>query len=426
MRTFLIFIFILNSINVNSQTYVSGGIFTDTTWTLANSPYIVTGDVVVFAGYTLTVEPGVVVKFNNGYRLEIRHSFLIAEGDSLNKIIFTSNDPAPYAGSWFGLEANASEKISLNHCKFEYANTGFTGEATDSIRIRNCIFSNNIIGTDARCNSFFDVDSCEFSNNSTGQISNVALAGYIRNSQYKYNTTGLYSDNGGSIRNCLFTNNSGIALLKHMACNDTISDNTIEYNGTGIAHDFSGCGGEIWIINNEIRHNNVGINLANIGGFQQFYVYNNCICQNTSYNFENLSQFNLNLSGNNWCTTNTTYISNHIYDAMDNVNYGLITYHPLDTTLCPMILNIGIEDVYQTAVNINIYPNPANDIIRVNTDLQGEYQMEIYDGKGSRVYSQVFNNSYGLNVSTWKEGVYMLKLVKYNSYYARRLTIIHN
>ena len=48
-----------------AQTNVSGGIYQNTTWTLANSPYQVNGSVVVFPGNTLTVEPGVTILINN-------------------------------------------------------------------------------------------------------------------------------------------------------------------------------------------------------------------------------------------------------------------------------------------------------------------------------------------------------------------------
>ena len=45
-----------------AQTTVSGGIYNNTTWTLANSPYLMTGSIVVFPGVTLTIEPGVEVR----------------------------------------------------------------------------------------------------------------------------------------------------------------------------------------------------------------------------------------------------------------------------------------------------------------------------------------------------------------------------
>jgi len=46
----------------HTQTNVSGGIYTNTTWTLTNSPYIVVDTVVVFPGVTLTIQSGVIVK----------------------------------------------------------------------------------------------------------------------------------------------------------------------------------------------------------------------------------------------------------------------------------------------------------------------------------------------------------------------------
>lgn len=46
-----------------ATTYIGTTTYTsNTTWTLANSPYVLNGDVTVAAGVTLTVEPGVIVK----------------------------------------------------------------------------------------------------------------------------------------------------------------------------------------------------------------------------------------------------------------------------------------------------------------------------------------------------------------------------
>ena len=57
-----------------AETYVSGNITSNTTWGVAGSPYIVTGDITVYHTSRtygeyfrkLTIEPGVEVRFNHG------------------------------------------------------------------------------------------------------------------------------------------------------------------------------------------------------------------------------------------------------------------------------------------------------------------------------------------------------------------------
>ena len=72
-----------------NPTTVSGTITVNTTWTLANSPYLVTDTVTVNPGIILTIEPGVVVKFYAGKNLVINGA-LTAIGTTENRIIFTS------------------------------------------------------------------------------------------------------------------------------------------------------------------------------------------------------------------------------------------------------------------------------------------------------------------------------------------------
>src|SRR5438477_13036423 len=67
----LFFVFAVLAFGVKSQTNVSGFISANTTWNVAGSPYIVTGNALLSTGYTLTIDAGVVVKFNINTALQI-------------------------------------------------------------------------------------------------------------------------------------------------------------------------------------------------------------------------------------------------------------------------------------------------------------------------------------------------------------------
>ena len=82
-----------------AQTNVSGFISSNTAWNLAGSPYIVVSNALLSHGYTLTINPGVIVKFNDSTALQIDGE-LIAIGTTEDRITFTSNQSTPAAGDW--------------------------------------------------------------------------------------------------------------------------------------------------------------------------------------------------------------------------------------------------------------------------------------------------------------------------------------
>src|SRR3989338_10966668 len=76
---------------LNAATFVSGDILTDTTWTKAESPYVINNYLwlKVLAGVTLIDEPGVVVKFADHSFLDV-YGTLKVLGTEDDRVYFTS------------------------------------------------------------------------------------------------------------------------------------------------------------------------------------------------------------------------------------------------------------------------------------------------------------------------------------------------
>ncbi len=113
-----------------ADTNVSGTISADTTWTAVNSPYILTGDVTVAQGVTLTVEPGVVVKANYyNYGLTVQGE-VYAAGTGESQIVFTSKYDADYGGGgvgtsytyyWKGITIESTGEFNGYNIKVRYS-----------------------------------------------------------------------------------------------------------------------------------------------------------------------------------------------------------------------------------------------------------------------------------------------------------------
>ncbi len=132
---------------VSIPTPVSGAITQNTLWTLANSPYIVMGNITVNSGITLTIQPGVIVKFNGFYTIEV-NGIINAQGTEDNPITFTSAKASPARGDWNTINLHGSGNI-LNYATIEYADKGVyvpSAPLWQTPAIRNSTIRNNNTG----------------------------------------------------------------------------------------------------------------------------------------------------------------------------------------------------------------------------------------------------------------------------------------
>lgn len=131
MKKYFLFLFsaILFSFGSFAQTNLSSHFTVNTTLTTANSPYVVTANLNVNAGVTLTVESGVVIKFNSGRYLQVIGT-LNATGAT-----FTANE-STVKGFWDGIYVSYTSytpaSVTLDNCTVEYASNIYdrNGELT--------------------------------------------------------------------------------------------------------------------------------------------------------------------------------------------------------------------------------------------------------------------------------------------------------
>lgn len=157
MKHLLLSILVLSISNYfMAQTVVSGGIYQNTTWTTAGSPYLMTGSMVVFPNATLTIEPGVEVRvtpdysFNTGNLryLEIRGN-LIAIGTDAAPITFKTTDASVLGQqTWAGIVIKGSQGGNVQMDRFRLFDS-FQGIYNDIVEPgvaynwTNCQFKNN-------------------------------------------------------------------------------------------------------------------------------------------------------------------------------------------------------------------------------------------------------------------------------------------
>jgi len=440
------------SFAANAQTNVSGGIFANTTWTLANSPYIVTDNVVVFPGFVLTIEPGVEVKFDDTKYLEIRQATLIANGNAVDSITFTSNSSTPTPGIWgnslHGIWLNSAlPATSFNFCVIKYATIGISNVAG----IRNSFFINNLSGLGNTYGA--QIDSCIFKFNADGiQYANGCSINFCT---FSNNTDGVASLNGGTMDNCLVdSNQTGLAGVYGTKINNC----TINYNQTGIAPDVAGSPMIVKnciidynstmgigtagnnssqvdsVINCEIKFNGIGLIAGNCSasslvthcviennaiGVQANHCSNiscNRICNNTTYNFKLTTSSNRSIANNYWCTNDSLTIANSIYDGYDNASLGLVNFMPIDTAGCYLVTGIPMYDA--RILSFSIYPNPATDKLTIS-GFTGKGEINIYNTMGAKVLqTEIANTKSEINIGNLSPGIYFVKVL------AREKTVV--
>ena len=129
------------ALGARARTIIDRDIVSNTTWGPVGSPYVIQKPVLMVRfGSTLTIEPGVEVRFEPGRILTTdADCSIVAVGSVLDTIVFTSNAVTPSTSDWNKVEIWASTGSVFERCVFRYAKTGLYLIASDP-RVSRCSF----------------------------------------------------------------------------------------------------------------------------------------------------------------------------------------------------------------------------------------------------------------------------------------------
>jgi parallel beta-helix repeat protein len=180
LAVFLVFILSIAGL-AGADTLHSGFITADETWTLAGSPHIIQNYTSVRDNATLTIEPGVEVRFNEnaivtptlviGGSIGSTPGKLIAQGTATQKIIFTSNATNPQPGDWNNIFFwdTASDDSIMENVVIEYGgkdNRGNIRIISSNPTIRNCIIRESLnAGVFLTSRSDPEISGCQIEEN---------------------------------------------------------------------------------------------------------------------------------------------------------------------------------------------------------------------------------------------------------------------
>ena len=413
-----ILILFLSYSSIRAQTYVSGGIFANTTWSLSNSPYIVTNTLTLFPTDTLTIEPGVVVLFDSSVIFEVRGT-LLSLGTLHDSILFSSSSPNPHQGIWRGIsirdDLGGSGIFNYSILKFGFYTLALNwGSSGVSLNVNNSKFENNYIASNAGATLDVIIDSCYFTNNY------IAITGgnkIVTNSIFVNNYYGLLIAENVDVYNCTFCGNT-IALDGGRG---NLQNCVIMNNGIGVRSHWEGFTN---VSGNIIAENDTGIMLTSSGSISNGLGSNNNICNNYYYDLINWSYANIAIPNNCWCDTDSLTIANKIYDGYDNVTYGLIDFTPVlicDTSVLPDstpcdglftgITPVEIEDDFFV-----LYPNPnqGSFTLKISRANDSEKSITVFDMVGNNIFQSQKNfiAETTIDISQHPRGIYFVKVTE--------------
>jgi len=285
---------------VAKATYIEGTIAQDTIWTLVDSPFILSNTVTVYPTATLTIEPGVEVKFGGNFSLIIEGR-LVANGTEERKILFTTNDPTHYT-VWQTITFNVTQSSLFINCVIEYGTNAIILK-NGYLKVQNSVLRYSSENGITVNEGSLTIQNCEVGSNGASAINIVGGTQIsIENNLISSSGNGICIAGGNQVNvhsNIIRSNGNGLVLTGHLTGIVDIRQNEISssresgillesdaYDNTAIVENhltankygFSvSANTSTYITQNYVSSNNIGILYTGAGSHQVYFndIYEN-------------------------------------------------------------------------------------------------------------------------------------------------------
>ncbi|MBF0406179.1 MAG: right-handed parallel beta-helix repeat-containing protein [Candidatus Riflebacteria bacterium] len=225
---------------------IPGDLIGEVSWTRANSPYSLAGDLDITAGGRLLIDPGVEIRMadfdalrrGDNTRVEIRvKGSIVASAGNYATIVFTTEKPVPASEDWGGISfSDASDELSImNNVTIAYAKNALSiyktnGKFTD-IRIIKSSLGLSASQTQNLTISSFSVSMCGLGAEFRG---NKNLT--IEKSSFFHCTKGMstFENFTLAIKECNFLEFTEQALYLSESTNECLVENNLFVSGLGL------------------------------------------------------------------------------------------------------------------------------------------------------------------------------------------------
>ena len=414
--------------------------------------YFISGDITISANDKLYINRNdglIYITFANDYTITIKGSMeamgqdedhYLPIGMGSGHLRFEdASDPSFLSYCWFG-EMNGiqiiNSEVSFSNCRFHYFHSQ---QQSSTVNIMNCdpIFNNcefysnegAAISSPANGQSSPQILNCQFTNNVTSNANQpqINLGPGAQDSIRIVNCTiegGGHDMSGGiAVADLMNTGDTKILLKDNIVKNNRYGYNQQGYNlssvivgnqfidnnnetnpmngGSGISIYGMDENNKAIIRNNVITENLWGITVINAAdidlgteddwGHNQLYDNGN---GGVVYDLYNNSTSDIMAVGNDWGTSNSHVIEDHIVHQNDDPSLGLVTFVPF----------IDVDDVDEAAAAaFEVWPNPAQGCFVV----QGKGKMIITNALGQILISHEID---GKDSIALPQGLYFVKI----------------